>query len=399
MLNTIEEAIEDIKNNKIIIAVDADDREAEGDFICAAENVQAEHINFMVTYGRGWVCTALSSERVESLGLPMMVKNNACKFETAFTVTVEAREGTTTGISPKERALTSRTLANSKTQLSDFTMPGHSLPLKAKKGGVLERAGHTEATVDLARLAGLEPSGVLCEITNDDGTMARMPDLIKIAKKHNLKIIAIEDLIKYRRKNERLITMEANPHIPSKFGDFMAYGYRDHLTNQELIAFVHGEIDSDKPILVRVHSECLTGDIFGSKRCDCGQQLEASMIRIGKEGGVFLYMKGHEGRGIGLLNKMKAYELQEQGRDTVEANHDLGFAADQRNYEVSAQILYDLGVRKIRLLTNNPRKVEGLSGHGLEVVERVEIKFAANDENYAYLKTKQEKMGHILGML
>jgi 3,4-dihydroxy 2-butanone 4-phosphate synthase/GTP cyclohydrolase II len=395
MLNSVEEAIEDIKNGKIIIVVDDEDREAEGDFVCAGVHCTPEAVNFMVTHGRGLVCTSLTSERVDELRLPMMATNNSAKFETAFTVSVEAREGTTTGISAAERALTSRLLSNPEAQAGDFVTPGHTFPLRAREGGVLVRAGHTEAAVDLSRLAGLYPSGVICEIMNEDGTMARLPQLKEVAKLHDLKIISVEDLIAYRNRNEKLVRMEANPVLPTKHGDFIAYGYRDMVSGVEHVAMVSGEITPDKVVPVRVHSECLTGDIFSSLRCDCGDQLDAAMKYVAEHGGVVLYMRGHEGRGIGLMNKMKAYELQQEGLDTVDANHALGFQSDHRSYGIGAQILQDLGVRKMRLLTNNPRKIEGLKGYGLEIVEREPLEIPTNANNVNYLRTKKERMGHM----
>jgi 3,4-dihydroxy 2-butanone 4-phosphate synthase/GTP cyclohydrolase II len=396
MLNTIEEAIEEIRQGRIIIVADDEDRESEGDFVCAASLCTAEQVNFMATHGRGLVCTAIEAHRVQELQLPMMATNNSSRFETAFTVSVEAREGTTTGISAAERALTSRQLANPHTGPRDFVTPGHTFPLRARDGGVLVRPGHTEATVDLARLAGLTPAGVLCEIMNVDGTMARLPELIEVSKKLGIKIITVADLIAYRHRSEKLVKREAAPTIPTGMGEFTVYGYRSLLDGTEHVAWVHGKIDSTKPINVRVHSECLTGDIFHSLRCDCGEQLQSAMQYIAEHDGVLLYMRGHEGRGIGLVNKLKAYELQERGMDTVDANTHLGFQPDMRSYGIGAQILFDLGVRKMRLLTNNPRKLEGLGGFHLEIVERIPIEVAPNRVNQFYLQTKRERMGHVL---
>jgi len=397
VLNTIEEAIADIKAGKVIIVVDDEDRENEGDFLTAARNVTPEVINFMATHGRGLICAAITEERVNELGLEMMVSNNTAEHSTAFTVSVDLLGyGCTTGISASDRSKTIQALINPEIKPEEFGKPGHIFPLKAKNGGVLRRAGHTEATVDLARLAGFEPAGALVEIMNEDGTMARLPELIAIAKKFNLKIISIEDLIAYRIKNETIITRDVQVKMPTQWGDFNLVAYHQTTNNQEHLALIKGEWKKDEPILVRVHSSCLTGDIFGSCRCDCGPQLHKSMEMIEKEGkGVIVYMN-QEGRGIGLLNKLKAYKLQEEGRDTVEANLELGFKMDERDYGVGAQILRDLGVTKIRLMSNNPRKRAGLIGYGLEIVENVAIEMESNEHNKLYLQTKRDKMGHTL---
>jgi 3,4-dihydroxy 2-butanone 4-phosphate synthase/GTP cyclohydrolase II len=394
-LNTIEEAIEDIRNGKVIIVVDDEDRENEGDFICAAEKVTPEIINFMSKEGRGLICAPLIEDRCEELGLDLMVGSNTSHHATPFTVSVDLiGHGCTTGISAHDRSKTIQALVNPETRPEELGKPGHIFPLKARRGGVLRRAGHTEAAIDLARLAGLFPAGVLIEIMNDDGSMSRLPDLLEIAKKFNLKIISIEDLIKYRMQRERLIKREEIVQMPTKFGNFELYAYTQTTTGDTHLAIVKGSWEENEPILVRVHSSCFTGDILGSLRCDCGDQLQASLEKIEKEGkGVVLYMN-QEGRGIGLLNKLKAYKLQEQGMDTVEANIALGFAMDSRDYGVGAQILRDLGVSKMRLMSNNPKKRTGLIGYGLEIVENVGIECAHNPHNEKYLQTKRDKMGH-----
>lgn len=398
-LNTIEEAIDDIKDGKVIIVVDDEDRENEGDFVAAARCATPEMINFMATHGRGLICAPLVEDRCDELGLDLMVTNNSAAYETPFTVSVDLiGHGCTTGISASDRAKTVLALINPETRNEELGKPGHIFPLKARRGGVLRRAGHTEAAIDLAKLAGYEPAGVIVEIMNEDGSMARLPELFKIAQKFDLKIISIEDLIAYRLNTETLIRREIKIKLPTAIGDFDLVAYRQTTNNMEHLALVKGTWDPDEPILARVHSSCLTGDIFGSCRCDCGPQLEKAMETIEKAGkGVIVYMN-QEGRGIGLLNKLKAYKLQEQGKDTVEANEELGFKPDQRDYGVGAQILRDLGVSKIRLMSNNPRKRTGLVGYGLEIVENIPIEIKSNKHNKFYLETKKNKLGHSLKM-
>ena len=396
-LNTIEEAIEEIRNGKMIIVVDDEDRENEGDFLTAARNVTTEMVNFMATEGRGLVCVPLTEERCDELNLDLMVGKNTAQFETPFTISVDLiGHGTSTGISAYDRAMTIQALVNPKTDPSELGKPGHIFPLRARTNGVLRRAGHTEAAIDFARLAGFEPAGCIVEIMNEDGTMARLPDLMKVAAKHNMKIVSIADLIKYRLKHESLIQRQIDVHMPTQYGDFELYAYKQTSNNMDHLALVKGTWEKDEPVLVRVHSSCLTGDIFGSCRCDCGEQLQKAMQAIEEEGkGVIVYMN-QEGRGIGLLNKLKAYKLQENGMDTVEANIELGFQMDERDYGVGAQILRDLGVHKMRLMSNNPVKRKGLIGYGLEIVDNVSLQVEANPHNKAYLATKKEKMGHDL---
>jgi 3,4-dihydroxy 2-butanone 4-phosphate synthase / GTP cyclohydrolase II len=397
VLDPIESAIEDIRNGKLVIVVDDENRENEGDFVTSARNMTPELVNFMATHGRGLICTAITEEKAKELQLELMVPTNTATHETAFTVSIDLLgHGCTTGISASDRSKTIKALVDPNMKPSDFARPGHIFPLKAKTGGVLRRAGHTEATIDLSRLAGFEPCGALVEIMNEDGTMARLPELIEIAKKFNLKIISIEQLIAYRLQKESIIHREADVHMPTEHGDFRMVGYRVTTTGQDQLALVKGEWKKDEPVLVRMHSSCLTGDVFGSCRCDCGPQLKAAMELIEKEGrGVIVYLN-QEGRGIGLLNKLKAYQLQEKGLDTVEANIQLGFKMDERDYGVGAQILRDLGVSKIRLITNNPKKRAGLIGYGLEIVENVPIEVEANIHNEKYLVTKRDKMGHTI---
>lgn len=396
-ISTIQEAIEDIKNGKMIILVDDEDRENEGDICMAAQFATAKTINFMARYGRGLICLTLNEETADKLNLKQMVQDNQARFGTAFTISIEARHGVTTGISAADRATTIQAAVNPLAKPEDLVSPGHVFPIRAKKGGVLVRTGQTEGSVDLCRLAGLTPAGVICEIMKDDGTMARMPDLEIFAREHKLKIVTIADLIDYRMQNESLIRRMAEATIPTSFGgEFKMIVYENDVDDWQHIALVKGDIKDDDEVLVRVHSECLTGDLFGSRRCDCGDQLHRAMSMVEKEGkGVIVYMR-QEGRGIGLVNKIKAYALQEEGKDTVEANIELGFKPDLRDYGIGAQILADLGVRKMRLLTNNPKKIVGLEGYGIEIIKRVSIEIDPNENNLHYMKTKKKKMGHLL---
>jgi 3,4-dihydroxy 2-butanone 4-phosphate synthase/GTP cyclohydrolase II len=396
---SIEAAIEQFRQGRLVIIVDDEDRENEGDLAVAAEKVTPAAINFMVTHGRGLVCLAMTEERCRELDLPLMVEDNTSPFGTAFTVSIEARGKITTGISAADRAATILTAIDPTTRPEDLLRPGHVFPLRARKGGVLKRAGQTEASVDLAILAGLRPAGVICEIMNPDGTMARVPDLARVAEQHGLLMITVSDLISHRLRHETLVRKVASPRLPTAYGEFRIHAYRSDVTGDENVALVMGEIDAEEPTLVRVHSQCLTGDIFGSERCDCGVQLQQALEKIRTEGkGVLLYLL-QEGRGIGLLNKLKAYELQEQGHDTVEANEKLGFRPDQREYGVGAQILRDLGVRKMRLMTNNPSKYIALSGYGLEIVERIPLEIPPTETSRDYLRTKRDKLGHLLKLV
>ena len=398
-LNTIEEAIEEIKQGKVVIVVDDEDRENEGDFLTAARNITPEIVNFMATHGRGLICAPLVEDRCDELGLDLMVRSNSATYETPFTVSVDLNgHGCTTGISASDRSKTILALIDPNTNPSELGKPGHIFPLRAKKEGVLRRAGHTEAAVDLARLAGFEPAGVIVEILNEDGTMARLPELVEIAKKFDLKIVSIEDLIEYRIKHESLIERLVDVKMPTTQGDFQLYAYKETNSGQEHLALVKGTWKKDEAVYVRVHSSCITGDIFGSCRCDCGPQLHKAMDIIEKEGkGAIIYMN-QEGRGIGLVNKLRAYKLQEEGMDTLEANIELGFKGDERDYGIGAQIIRDLGISKMRLLSNNPTKRTGLIGYGLEIVENVGLEIESNIHNELYLKTKRDKMGHILNL-
>jgi 3,4-dihydroxy 2-butanone 4-phosphate synthase/GTP cyclohydrolase II len=395
-LASIVEAIEDIKAGRFVIIVDDEDRENEGDLALAAEKVSPQAINFMAKHGRGLICLPVTGKRLDELGIPLMVGENTSKFATAFAVSVDAKHGTTTGISAADRAKTIKAIIDPKTKADDLARPGHVFPLRAREGGVLVRAGQTEAIVDLARLAGLYPAGVICEVMNEDGTMARLPELEAMADKYGIKIITVADLIAYRRRHEKLVHRVAETKLPTPYGEFSAIAYKSDIDPDEHLALVMGDISGEEPVLVRVHSECLTGDVFGSLRCDCGEQVGLAMESIAKEGrGVFLYMR-QEGRGIGFHNKMRAYALQDKGLDTVEANLSLGFPSDLRDYGIGAQILADLGLHKIRLLTNNPKKVIGLEGYGLKVVETLPIITTPNPYNRDYLETKRKKLGHLL---
>jgi 3,4-dihydroxy 2-butanone 4-phosphate synthase / GTP cyclohydrolase II len=394
---SIEEAIEDVRAGKMVVVCDAEDRENEGDLTLAAQFATPEAINFMATHGRGLICLALPPDRCEALGLDLMAAKNESPFQTAFTVSIEAREGITTGISAHDRARTIQVAIDPGSRPQDLVQPGHIFPLKARTGGVLERTGQTEAAVDLARLAGLNPSGVICEVMNDDGTMARVPDLVGYCERHGLKMITVADLIAYRRQHDRLVERVVETRLPTEFGEFSVVGYRTLVDDKHHVAMVKGEIAGKEDVLVRVHSECLTGDVFHSMRCDCGQQLEDAMLRIEQEGqGVLLYLS-QEGRGIGLLNKLRAYKLQEEGHDTVDANLELGLPADLRDYGIGAQILVDLGLTSIRLLTNNPKKIIGLEGgYGLKVTDQIPIEHAPGEHNRGYLRAKRDKLGHLL---
>lgn len=395
-IDSVDRAIEEYRNGKILIVVDDEDRENEGDFIAAAESVSPDTINFMAKHGRGLICTPMTGQRLDELDLHPMVSDNTSKLGTGFTVSVDAVKNTTTGISAHDRAATVRALIDPNTSPQDLARPGHIFPLRAEKGGVLSRAGHTEAVVDLARLAGLFPAGILCEIMDDDGTMARLPRLEELAQKFDLMILTIKDLIAYRSVHDKLVHRVVCTKFPTRFGDFILHLYRSDIDEHHHLALVKGQIDPEKPVLVRVHSECLTGDVFGSMRCDCGDQLAKALDKIhGEENGIFLYMR-QEGRGIGLDNKIRAYQLQDEGKDTVEANEALGFPPDLRDYGIGAQILVDLGAKKLKILTNNPKKIVGLKGYGLEIVERIPLEIKPNPSNARYLETKRDKLGHLI---
>jgi 3,4-dihydroxy 2-butanone 4-phosphate synthase / GTP cyclohydrolase II len=397
--SSIEDAVQELRAGRFIVVVDDEDRENEGDLVLAAEKATPQAINFMVREGRGLVCLALTEERCEQLQLAPMVEENTSNFGTAFTVSIEARGRTTTGISAADRAATVLTAIDPRTKPADLLRPGHMFPLRAQRGGVLKRAGQTEASVDLCRIAGLTPAAVLCEVMNEDGTMARVPDLATFCKRHGLKMLTVADLIRHRMRHERLVQRIASPHLPTRFGDFRLFAYRSEVTQEEHLALVLGEVSEEEPVLVRVHSQCLTGDIFGSTRCDCGDQLALAMNKIREAGkGVFLYLL-QEGRGIGLINKLKAYELQDEGHDTVSANEKLGFPPDIRNYGVGSQILRDLGVRRMRLMTNNPSKYVAIGGYGLEIVERVPLEVRPTDRSRKYLEAKKNKLGHLLKLV
>ncbi len=397
--SSIEEAIEEIRAGRLLIVVDDEDRENEGDLLMAADKVTPEAVNFMAKHGRGLICVPMLGDRLDALEISMMVRDNTAPLGTAFTTTVDARRGVTTGTSAYDRAITIRTLVDPATRPGDLTRPGHIFPLRALEGGVLRRAGHTEAAVDLARMAGCAPAGVICEVLDDDGGMARVPELLALARAHGLRCITIKDLIEYRMKTEKLVRRAATTSLPTEYGEFQVIAYETTVDDRVPLAFVMGEVTGDAPILMRVHSECLTGDVFGSRRCDCGSQLHKALTIIAREGrGVLVYMR-QEGRGIGLLNKLRAYELQDRGKDTVEANHALGFGADLRHYGIGAQILVDLGLRNLRYLTNNPKKIVGIEGYGLHVVERVPLEIPPTDANRRYLVTKREKMGHLFSSL
>jgi 3,4-dihydroxy 2-butanone 4-phosphate synthase/GTP cyclohydrolase II len=394
IFSNVEEALADFKKGRIIIITDDENRENEGDLACAAEKITPAKINFMAKYGRGLICTALTGDIIGGLHIPMMTADNRSAFGTGFTVSVDAKTGISTGISAKDRAYTIKLLIDSKTKPHDLVSPGHTFPLRARDGGVLIRAGQTEASVDMAKLGGMVPAGVICEIMNEDGTMARLKDLEKFIKKHKLKLISIKSLIEYRLKKEKLVKRIADPDIPTRYGEFKMVAYEDMTSGGCHFALISGELDPDKPVLVRVHSECLTGDVLHSLRCDCGQQLNFALRKIARQGGILVYLR-QEGRGIGFANKMKAYDLQDEGLDTVEANEELGLPADKRDYGIGAQILSDLDVHEIRLLTNNPRKIYGLEGYDIKIVERVPLRIGANIKNKKYLQTKKTKLGHL----